>query len=129
MEEIKNEEKLIRILVKEINETEVKSIVLSEDEGISKISLQGDDINEVINKTISTITAIKDFPEVEVYTSLPIVDAINRNVVSGIISKMKVIKEKNLEMVNSSDSLIDDENKKILSGSVKVIDKLIEKIK
>lgn len=128
MEEIKNEE-LIRILVKEVSETEIKSVVLSEDEDVSKVSLQGDDINEVINKTISTVTAIKDFPKVEVYASLPIVDAINRNVVSGIVSKMKVIKEKNLEMINSSDSLIDEENKKILSESVKVIDKLIEKIK
>lgn len=119
----------VRILISELGSNTVKSAVLSDDENLNKISFEGESINDVISNTVNSIIEVNSNSIVSVFISTPVVDAINNNVIKGVINKMEIIKKKNLDMINSSDSLIDDDTKKVLTGSVMVIDKLIDKIK
>lgn len=119
----------VRILISELGSNTVKSTVLSDDENLNEISFEGESINDVISNTVNSIIEVNSSSIVSVFISTPVVDAINNNVIKGVINKMEIIKKKNLDMINSSDSLIDDDTKKVLTGSVMVIDKLIDKIK
>lgn len=119
----------VRILISELGSNTVKSIVLSDNENLNEISFEGESINDVISNTVNSIIEVNSNSIVSVFISTPVVDAINNNVIKGVINKMEIIKKKNLDMINSSDSLIDDDTKKVLTGSVMVIDKLIDKIK
>lgn len=126
-----NEDKVIEVnvLIKEDSSNTLKSIVISEDEGLNKIFFSGESVNDVINNTVSSIKEVYPSSEISVFISTPVVDLINNNILKGVINRMTLIKKKNLDMINSSDCLLDDSTKKILSGSIGIIDKLIEKIR
>lgn len=91
---------------------------------LSEIS--SNNLMEVVNESVKILVS-HEITNNSVFISSDIVMYIQNTMISKekVVEKLEEVKNKNLEMITSDDSLIDDHYKEIMKSSINIIDKLM----